>query len=97
MRDVGFIRYVALVGIEREKTRGFKQLQRTAAVGQIRRNGNLVAVLDVGNRLDLLLVVEDAKRRHKRVADGDDLVAVALDVIGKICLVLEGIEINFLI
>ena len=56
MRDVGFIRHVALVGIKREKTRGFKQLQRTAAVGQIRRNGNLVAVLDVGALIFCLLL-----------------------------------------
>ena len=95
LRDVGLGRDIALGRIAHDETCGFKHLQGTASVGEVARDGENIAVLDVLHGLELIFVVEDAKRRDERVADRFDLVTVSFDVVFQIGLVLEGIEIDF--
>ena len=95
MGDVKFGRNVTFGRIHLDETRSFQKLDSAAAIGEIRRNRDDVTVFDVGNRFDFVFVVIDAKRSDQGVADRDNLVAVALNVVSQIGFVLEGVEIDF--
>lgn len=78
--------------LQLDQARCFQNLERTAAVGYIVRNGYGVAVLKLINRLNLVGV--QVQRDDKSVADILDLVAVVVDLALQVNTVLESVQID---
>ena len=78
--------------LQLDQARCFQNLEGTAAVGYIVRNGYGVAVLKLINRLNLVGV--QVQRDDKGVADILDLVAVVVDLALQVNTVLESVQID---
>ncbi len=79
--------------LDLDKTRSFQNLEGTAAVGYIVRDGYGVAVLELIDRLYLVGV--NVQRDDERVADVLDLIAVVVDLVLEIDTVLECVQVDF--
>ena len=78
--------------LDLDQARSFQNLEGTAAVGYIVRNGYGVAVLKLINRLNLVGV--QVQRNDKGVADVLDLIAVVVDLALQVNAVLESVQID---